>query len=213
MNTVFVECDDAARVADAVADVFAAEGMCACGTPPARERLPYDPMQYGTGADNALWACALFPGAQAWIAVKTAPLELLCEPGARTGEMLLAAVCRVLGCAAVAVHLYDSSSMVLAEVSARGEVDVSGVNPQSDDPLHWQGFEIGEDNYMPRSSRPELQPLLLAPSAETQATAMVDLLGGANAPHCDNLTSVVALVQCLPVEAVGARTVYAARRP
>jgi hypothetical protein len=212
MNTVFVECGDAARVADAVTDAFAAEGLPACGTPPARERLPYHPMQYGTGADNALWACALFPGAPGWTAVKTAPLELLCELGACTGEMRLAAICRALGCAAVALHLYDSSSMVLAEVSARGDVEVSGMNPQSADPLHWHSTGIGAHNYVPHSSRPELQQLLHAPHAEDQALAIAALLGGANAPACDNLTCVVSLIQCLPVDAVGVRTLYAARR-
>lgn len=212
MNTVFVECDDAARVADAVADVFAADGMAACAPPPARERRPDDPMQYGGGADNALWGCAVFPGAPGWTVVKTAPLELLCEPGLRTGEMRLATVCRTLGCAGVALHLYDGSSIVLAEVSAGGAVDVSGANPQSSDPMHWHGVEIGEHNYLVRSDRAALQHLLQAPGTERQALSIANLLGGANAAHCDNLTSVVALLQHLPVQAAGARTVYAARR-
>ena len=72
--------------------VLGAEGYVRAERPTPRTPAPRDPMQYGTGVDNPLWALALIPGVDGWTALKTAPFELMCER--KGGELRL----RALGC-------------------------------------------------------------------------------------------------------------------
>ena len=63
-NTAYIRCDDVARIAEAMTRVFAEEGYHRCMKPPRRKPQPFDVMQYGKAAQNALWrSLSLPPGA------------------------------------------------------------------------------------------------------------------------------------------------------
>jgi hypothetical protein len=58
---------------------------------------------------------AVFPDADQWALVHTAPLELLAEAGATSGERPIDGVCKELQCSAFMVNVYDSTGTILAE--------------------------------------------------------------------------------------------------
>ncbi|MBN8227713.1 hypothetical protein JYK02_09350 [Corallococcus macrosporus] len=122
-----------------------------------RKRETWDRMQYGTGATSDRWALAIGAGRGGWSVVKTAPLELLAEPGT-TREHRLGLIARVLGCEALHVSLYDGTAMVSAQASPTGGVVLSGY---SMDGTSFHGVEIAEERLMPRIEGPGIPPSIM----------------------------------------------------
>jgi hypothetical protein len=111
-----------------------------------RKRETWDRMQYGTGATSDRWALALGAGRGGWFVVKTAPLDLLAEPGP-SGEHRLGIIARALRCEALHVSLQDGTAMVIAEATPTGGVVLSGYTM---DGLIFHGVEIDEEHIKPR---------------------------------------------------------------
>ncbi|OJH37918.1 hypothetical protein [Cystobacter ferrugineus] len=129
----------------ALRDLCLAEGLVA--TPYVRrKREKWDRMQYGTGATSDQWALALGAGRGGWSVVKTAPLELLAEPGP-SGEHRLGILARVLHCEALHVSLYDGTAMLVAEARPTGEVMLSGYTMEG---LSFHGVDLDEERAQPR---------------------------------------------------------------
>ncbi len=105
-------------------------------------------MQYGTGATSDRWALALGIGQGGWSIVKTAPLELLAEPGPSGEHRLGIIIARALRCDALHVSLYDGTAMLIAQATPKGEVALSGYT--MDGPT-FQGVEIDEERIQPSS--------------------------------------------------------------
>lgn len=207
-NTTYVKHGDVQDVALAIDGVFAEEGMSRTDPPPRRTRLRVEPMQYDRALDNDLWGLAIFAGAPGWSIVKTAPLELLSERPAGHDRMRLAAVCARLRASAFQVNVYDGSSAVLVEVSAHGDVLMSGFNGQSPDPMHWNGIPVAEDRIEPTFELHPLQHLLAGTIAEDLAFAAARQIGGANAGYCDNLVCVDTLICHSPIAVADGTAVY-----
>lgn len=206
-NTTYIHHGDVAAVARAIEQVLAAEGMLPVPAPPPRTRGVFEPMQYDVALDNDLWALAVFPGAEGWCVVKTAPLELLSQRAAGSPRMRLADVCIALGASAFQANLYDGAT-VLAEVSAQGEVMISGFNGQSDDPMDWHGIEVEEERIEPAFELHDLAHLAPDGRGDLFAAATAREIGGANAAHCDNRTCVVTLICNEPLAIDGGRSAY-----
>ena len=207
-NTTYIHHGDVDAVARAIAEVLAAEGMAPVAAPAPRARQLFEPMQYDTALENDLWALALFPGADGWSVVKTAPLELLAQRAAGSPRMRLAAICTALGTSAFQVNVYDGTGIALLEVAADGDARMSGFNGQSADPMHWNGFEVTEERFVPAFELHDLGHLGPDGPGDDFAAAAARAIGGPNAAHCDNLTSVVTLICAEPVAMAGGRSLY-----
>jgi hypothetical protein len=206
-NTTYVRHESAGAVALALDEVLAREGMLRVPPPPPRKRLTFEPMQYDQALENDHWAFAVFPGVPGWTVIKSAPLEILSERAAGADRMRLADLCRCLAATAFQVNLYDSSSTVLVEVSAGGEVLMSGFNGEGDDPMVWHGIEVSEERVAPAFELHDLGHLL-GDGSDAFAHAAARAIGGANARFCDNLVSVLTLVQNDPFEAPGGSALH-----
>src|SRR6516162_8501741 len=105
-NTAYIHADSPS-VGNSVIHLFEAEGMRLIPRPVQRERLWYEPMQYQTGARNNLWGVAVFPGAQGWTVIKSAPLELFAEFSTREQRPRLASLCDALKTPGLMLNVYD----------------------------------------------------------------------------------------------------------
>lgn len=206
-NTTYIRHGDVDEVARAIGRVFAAEGMAPLPLPAPRARQLFEPMQYDAALDNDVWALALFPGADGWCVVKTAPLEVLSQQAVGATRMRLADACAALGASAFQVNIYDGAT-VLAEVSAGGEVLASGFNGQSDDPMQWHGIEVAEERIEAAFELHDLGHLAPGGRGDLFAAATAREIGGANAAHCDNRTSIVTLICGEPLAIAGGRSLY-----
>jgi len=203
-NTTYIRHDRVADVAGALDRVFAREGMAPVPVPAQRARLAVEPMQYDGALDNDLWAFALFPGADGWSVLKSAPLEVLSERAQGAGRMRLVDVCRELEATAFQVNVYDSSGTVLVEVSSDGEVLMSGFSGLGDDPMRWNGIEITEERAEPAFELHDLGHLLSGDMlGDDFAQAAASEIGGRNAAYCSNLVSVDTLISHKPLNAPG----------
>jgi hypothetical protein len=192
-NTTYVNAAPA-DVLDTLTSHFVREGMERVASPPKRQRSNYEPMQYAGALHNDLWGVAVFPGAPSWTVVKTAPLELLGERAAGAARPRLADLCSRLSVAAFQVNIYDSTATLLCEVSAQGETCISGYT-YSGDAMDWHGERLQEEFIEPRFRLLPYQDVVNDGGAgDDLAFALSAEFGGANASHCDNLTSVAALV-------------------
>ena len=173
-NTAYLKESSLEKITSALDALFAAEGRRRVEKPPSRRAGTEEPMQYEGGAKNPLWAVALIPGVDGWTAVKTAPLELLCErPG---GKSRLAALAKALGAPAFQLNLYDSESLVLVEAAPDGKSMVSGfVGHADDDPTLYQGETIAETEAQFR--------LLQVPAELSAAMASDDPIAAAFTAH------------------------------
>jgi hypothetical protein len=209
VNTTYVNHASVAAVSDALTAIFHKEGMIAIAAPAQRTKLGIEPMQYERALDNDLWGVALFPGAESWTVIQTAPLELLSEPSPTTGRMRLADLCVALSVSAFQVNVYDSSGTVLAEVSPAGEVAISGFDPYADDPLEWNGQPLSEDLL---EAQFQLHPFedVIADGiiGDDKTKALKQRFGGANVRYCDNLVSVQTLIGHEPFDAPGGAALY-----
>lgn len=103
----------------------------------------------------------------------------------------------------------DSAGLILAEVSALGEVLVSGCDFESDDPFVWNGEELNEALFEARFQLHPLQHLLAADMlGDDVAEAISREFGAHNAAYCDNLVSVDTLISHKPFTAPGGMAVY-----
>jgi hypothetical protein len=192
-NTTYVKATPAV-VLDTLTSHFAREGMERVASPPKRQRSSYEPMQYAGALLNDLWSVAVFPGAPSWTVIKTAPLELLGERAAGTARPRLADLCSRLSTTAFQVNVYDSTATLLCEVSAEGETCISGYT-YSGDPMDWHGERLQEEFIEPQFRLlPYQQVVDDDGTGDDFALALSAEFGGSNARHCDNLTSVAALV-------------------
>jgi hypothetical protein len=156
------------------------------------------PMQYQGALGNDLWRVAVFPGADGWAVVKTAPLELLGERRAGADAIRLAELCRALSASAIQVNLYDSSALVLVEVSAEGAVLLSGYTYKGDG-LTWNAERLREEDVEPRLRLHPLERLRSRPTHSALVEGLRARLGGENEEACDNGTSVDTLVRAKPL--------------
>ncbi|NPC69249.1 hypothetical protein HPP05_05735 [Corallococcus exiguus] len=145
--------DDLGALGRVIRDICLTEGLVAVPYV-RRKRETWDRMEYGTGATSDRWSLALGAGLGGWSVVKTAPLELLAEPGA-SGEHRLGVIARRLGCEALHVSLYDSTAMVIVQAAPTGEVALSGY---SMDGPSFHGVEIEEQRLEPRIEGPGIPP-------------------------------------------------------
>lgn len=122
-NTAYIKESSVARIEKALDTLLGGEGYVRVPKPPPRKPAKDDPMLGRGGAASPLWALALIPGGE-WTAIKTAPLELLCEPAA--GKLRLGALAAALGAPAFQLNLYENDGLLLLEAAPSGEVAVSG---------------------------------------------------------------------------------------
>lgn len=195
-NTTYLRHVSVSDVAGCLAARFVEEGMTPDPAPAPQPHL--GPMQYRGALGNDLWRVAVFPGADGWTVVKTAPLELLGERRAGADRIRLSELCRALSASAIQVNLYDSSALVLVEVSAEGEVLLSGYTYKGDD-LTWNAERLREEDVEPRLRIHPLQGLQSRPGLSAHAAGLRARLGGENEAACDNLTSVDTLVRAKPL--------------
>lgn len=202
-NTTYLKHERIEDVVQTLDTLLLREGMTRIAAPPQRSRLSVEPMQYDKALDNDLWGIALFPGAESWCVIKTAPLELLAERAEGSDQMRLAHLCNMLCTSAFQINVYDGSIGVLVEVSSEGNVLMSGINAQSADPMCWHGIEINEKTY--RDPAFELHPfnhlLQTGPLGDDFAKATAHEFGGRNAEYCDNIVSVDTLISHKPLDA------------
>jgi len=144
-QATFFRTNDLDALDRAIRDLCVAEGLVAAPYV-RRKRETWDRMQYGSGATSDRWALALGAGRGGWSVVKTAPLELLAEPGL-SGEHRLGIMARALQCDALHVSIYDGMAMVIAQAMPTGEVVLSGYS--MDGPT-FHGVEIDEEHLKPR---------------------------------------------------------------
>lgn len=207
-NTSYLGEGNPRRIADAMMELFATEGMRLVARPSSREPQGFDPMQYAGALDNNLWGVAIFPGADGWSVVKTAPLELLGERAPGAARMRLLELTTHLAISAVQVNLYDSTALVLIETDAKGGYALSGYGPGSarhPDALGFHGEQLSEERVDVRFEFLPLQHLVEqsfrdgygGPSLDNGALVqrLAESLGGDNAVWCDNITSVDLLLR------------------
>lgn len=215
-NTTYIRSDNAASVIQALDDVFEREGRLRIPAPPIRTPEQYDPMQYGTGAENDLWGVAIFPGSSGWCVLKSAPLELLAETAFGSTRMRLADLCVTLGVSAFQINIYDSISEVLLEMSADGSALISGTNFEGDgDLMVWHGMILTEERCEPRFDyHGELAGLLPSEysGGDDLATAISEEIAGSNSEFCDNMVSVDTLNAHRPFTAPGGTALYYRKR-
>lgn len=207
-NTTYVEHASAESVARAVTALCAAEGMEAVDAPAPRERLLVEPMQYDVALRNDLWGFAIFPGAPGWTVIQTAPLELLAERAAGAPRMRLADLCTRLSASAFQLNVYDTTGVVLVEVSGAGDVVTSGFNPVTAS-FDWHGERLREETFEARFQMHPFQDLVAdAAAGDEIAARLARRFGGENARFCDNLVSVDTLIAHQPFAARGGATLY-----
>ncbi|HEX8438328.1 hypothetical protein [Archangium sp.] len=144
-QATFFRTDDLNALERAIRDLCTEEGLVAAPYV-RRKRETWDRMQYGTGATSDRWALALGAGRGGWSVVRTAPFDLLAEPGP-SGEHRLGMIARALRCDALHVSLQDGIAMVMVQASSTGEVVLSGYT--MDGPI-FHGVEIDEEHLKPR---------------------------------------------------------------
>jgi len=212
-NTSYVASGDAAAVAAELTAIFADEGMRVIATPPTRQRLLIEPMQYENALGNDLWGAAVFPGADGWTVVQTAPLHLLGERAAGAPRMRLAELCRRSGVDAFQLDVYDSTGIVLVECDAAGHALLSGITLQGNsgpDSMRWFDEALDAEHLQARFRRLPFGDMIEDGDAgEDIATRLAARFGGRNAAYCDNLVSVCTLIEHTPFDAEGGRVLYA----
>ncbi len=211
VNTTYVRHGSVQEVARAISTLCQAEGMERIAAPAARERLLVEPMQYDVALHNDLWGFAIFAGAAGWSVVQTAPLELLAERAAGASRMRLAELCASLSATAFQLNVYDSTERVLVEVSATGDVVISGFTLQggSSDPFAWHGERLSEETFEAGFRLLPFQALVAdAGLGDEMAARIAREFGGANAAFCDNGVSVNTLISHTPFSAPGGETLY-----
>lgn len=193
-NTTYLKEVDPRRVMDVLESSFAREGMKRIAAPMQRERLAYEPMQYAPALENDLWGVAVFPGAAGWTVVKTAPLELLGERAPGAARARLSDVCRQLSASAFQVNVYDGSATLLCEVAEDGAMLLSGYGGAGD-PMQWHGETLSEEFIQPEFRLLPYQDIVGEGAyGDGFAQALSTAFGGKNSEHCDNATSVGALI-------------------
>jgi hypothetical protein len=209
-NTTYVNHGDVQAVATAVEGLCAAEGMQRVASPPERARLLVEPMQYDVAVNNDLWGLALFPGADAWTVIQTAPLELLGERAAGASHMRLADLSRSLAVPAFQLNVYDSTETVLVEVSHQGEVFASGFSTSGPgDALDWNGERLSEEWIDAQFRLLPFQGVIeTATLGDERAQMIAQHFGGRNHTYCDNLVSVDTLISHKPFTAPGGLSLY-----
>lgn len=170
-QVTFFRTDDLDAIERALGGLCLAEGLVAAPYV-RRKRERWDRMQYGTGATSDRWAIALGAGKGGWSVVKTAPLELLAEPGA-SGEHRLGSIARVLRCEALHVSLYDGTAMLIAEATPAGEVALSGYTM---DGLNFHGVELDEERAEPRIESRNVPPSVHAALEQSLSDGFDELL-------------------------------------
>jgi hypothetical protein len=130
--------------------------------PQPRQPDEYDPMQYGVGDEVARWGLAGFPGAEGWVVLRSAPLELL-----MLGErpMLLDLATR-LGTCAFQFNVYDGTSDFLLEVDASERIERSGLVNHVDRKRYWGGAPPPEDRMRLRFELIDIEPMAARAQAE-----------------------------------------------
>lgn len=208
-NTTYINHGSVGDVSAAVTALCAAEGMDAIAAPAPRERLLVEPMQYDVALNNDLWGIAVFPGAPSWTVIQTSPLELLGERAADAARMRLADLCSRLAVPAFQLNVYDSTGVVLVEVSKAGEVLASGINFASSEPFDWNGEKLSEDHAEAHFRLLPYQRLIAdAMLGDEKAERIAERFGGANAQYCDNVVSVETLIAHQPFAAKGGTALY-----
>lgn len=207
-NTTYVKANDPALVVAALESSFAREGMKRVAAPPKRERFSYEPMQYAAALENDLWGVVVFPGAESWTVVKTAPLELLSERATGTSRMRLSELCRKLSVPAFQVNVYDGTATLLCEVSERGDIYLSGYG-HFGDPLEWHGERLSEEFLEARFRLLPYQKVVGDGSyGDDFAFSLSGAFGGRHSGHCDNVVSVGGLVTHVHPEIDGGVIAY-----
>lgn len=206
VNTTYVNHPKASDVSDALVGLCRSEGMELSPTPPERTSMLIEPMQYDRALDNDLWGAAIFPGAASWTVIQTAPLELLADRAKGAASMRLSDLCKRLSASAFQLNVYDSTNVILVEVSAEGAVLLSGFNMQSQspDPFQWYGERLSEEHFKAQFQHHPFQQLIAdAVLGDEKAKRIASRFGGANAGFCSNSTSVDTLISHKPFTAPG----------
>lgn len=210
-NTAFVRTDDAQRVVEALVASFEAEGYVAIDPPGERSPDAYDVMQYGDALASSVWGVAVVAGAPGWVALKTAPFELLCEKPPGSERPRLADVCQRLGAPGFQYNLYDGIGLLVVEANAAGAYAISGLNTQASDPLEAYGKRIPEARWeagLYLIDAPQEVVEAFGASSTDTAWRIAQALGGAHPNIADNRVQVESLVPHRPIDLEGAQVVY-----
>jgi hypothetical protein len=122
--------------------------------------------------------------------------------------MRLAEMCASLSAAAFQLNVYDSSAMVLVEVSSGGVVALSGFGTHGD-ALKWHEERLSEEFIDARFRMLPYQDLIVAARlGDDKAAIIARRFGGKNEGLCDNLVSVDTLISHKPFDAPGGLALY-----
>lgn len=221
-NTTYINHGDSSHVANQLVKLFTAEGMQPILRPKQREKLWYEPMQYNSALENNTWGVAVFPDAENWTVIKTAPQELLGErpPGKKT--MRLVKLCASLKASGFQINLYDGCQTILIEANGLGDYRLSGFgrgDTHNPDPLQFYGGYLKEEALEIRFELLPLQKHIenskhsdpnsgFYINGESFVRHLAKDLGGLNAEFCQNQTSVDTLVCHKPFLAKGGIELY-----
>ena len=206
-NTTYIATRATDDIARAMIGQFEAEGMRHVPRPPQRDRSTYEPMQYTTSRMNNLWGVALFPGADEWSVIKTAPLELLGEKSVGPERIRLVELCEKLGCGGFQLNVYDSSAAILLETDGWNRWTISGHPYDGGDLSVFHGTGLQLERWQLQF---DLLPLNAGQAFRYQELAerFAQELGGDNSRFCDHLTSVHTLVCHEPLESHNGMDLY-----
>jgi hypothetical protein len=218
-NTTYLRHPDPLVVADAIAALFAEEGMRRIARPPGREPTSHEPMQYAGALQNDLWGVAVIPGNGEWTIIKTAPLELLGERAPGGSQMRIVDLAARLAVTGFQLNVHDGSDAVMVETDGRGRYLLSGFTgygEDPDDPLQFHEDRVAEDRITVRFELLPLQAHVRA--SQHRGSELIDYqllagklsaaLAGGNSPWCNNMTCLNVLIGHKPLPVSGAHDLY-----
>lgn len=164
-TTAYLKTSDLTRVAGAIEQLLAQEGM-------QRLALPEGPLSQAPALENNRWALALYPGAAGWSVMLSLPWDLLAERADEAGAMRFVSLCDSLGIPGCLVSVHDGHPWgeVIVEADGQGMHRLSGWWLDESRPQNqFYGEPLGSDGQRHRFELlPELQGILDACPSDDQ---------------------------------------------
>jgi TPR repeat protein len=144
----YLGCGDTRRVADAIVEMFAREGMRRIDKAPV-------PLSYEQSKDNNYWSVAVLPGRPGWQVLLSIPRGLFCERGAPDGPIRFVELCDRLNSPGMLREVQDGAGnnpfgfgTVELVADGKGGHTLSGYmwREGEDDAYLWYGNRLREEN-------------------------------------------------------------------